>query len=362
MAYEVDFLDVGDAGKSGDAIALRVGNLAIPSEQGVVVIDGGFQPSGETLVKHIRDYYKTNRVDLIVSTHPDGDHNSGLTAVLEQMDVKQLWMHKPWEHTDGTADLFRNGRVTDAGVRASLRRSLEDAVDLESLARSKSIPIVEPFAGYQAEGFGATFTVLGPSREYYESLLPGFRSTPAPAQSTGLFQRALQGAQEVVQRVAEDWGYETLADDGETSPENNSSVILLVSFGDDLLLFTGDAGIPALTAAADQLEASGFAAANIKFIQVPHHGSKRNVGPTVLNRLLGPKLATDERLRTAFVSAAQDAAPKHPAKKVLNAFRRRGAPVHGTDDGNARWHHSTDAPARTWGPSTPHPFYSEVDD
>ena len=44
------------------AIALRYGNLYGPrEEQTVIVIDGGFADSGEALVKHVRDYYGTDR-------------------------------------------------------------------------------------------------------------------------------------------------------------------------------------------------------------------------------------------------------------------------------------------------------------
>ena len=46
MAYQVDFLPVGDGAKSGDAIAMRFGNFANPQQTYVVVIDGGFQSSG----------------------------------------------------------------------------------------------------------------------------------------------------------------------------------------------------------------------------------------------------------------------------------------------------------------------------
>ena len=127
------------------------------------------------------------------------------------------------------------------------------------------------------------------------------------------------------------------------------------------MLFTGDAGIPALSNAAGFLEQLGIVPNNLSFIQVPHHGSRRNVGPAVLNRILGPKLAQEEKLRTAFVSASKDGLPKHPAKKVTNAFRRRGSPVYGAT-GRIIWHHSDDAPARAgWVNLTPIPLYNEVD-
>jgi len=255
IGYEVDFLPVGKGESSGDAIALRFGYLLEqPPRQRVVIIDGGFQASGEALVKHVKKYYKTSRVDLVVSTHPDTDHVNGLEVVLEELSVGCLWMHLPWNHTDDIAGMFRDGRVTDNSVREALRRSLDAARNLENLAKKKRIHIIEPFAGVRDDsGFGCVL-VIGPAETFYEDLLPDFRGTPEPKGSISLLAKAILEARQFVSKVAESLHYETLDDSGETSAENNSSVILLVVVDGHYLLFTGDAGIPALTAAADLLE------------------------------------------------------------------------------------------------------------
>lgn len=360
MGYEVDFLAVGDGEKSGDAIAMRFGNLSSGNydEQTVVVIDGGFRENGGALVDHIRTLYHTDHVDLVVSTHSDADHAGGLEVVLEQLEVDCLWMHRPWNHTDDIAKMFKDGRVTDKSVRTALRKSLNTAHNLERIAEAKGIPIVEPFAEVQDDS--ERVTVIGPTKKYYEGLLPDFHPTPEPKVSK--LKKAVSEARELVYKVAETWNFETLDDTDGTSAENNSSAILLVKADEQhLLLFTGDAGIPALTKAAELMESVGFDLTKVSFIQVPHHGSKRNVGPSILDRIIGPKLAKDERKKTAFVSASRDGLPKHPAKKVTNAFRRRGAYVFATR-GQAQWHHR-DAPEREgWTTATPLPFYDEVEE
>lgn len=362
MGCEVDFLPVGDGKRSGDAIAVRYGNLfGEREEQTVVVVDGGFQASGEALVEHINNYYDTNTVDIVVSTHPDADHTSGLSEVLEKMDVGQLWMHKPWEHADEIANSLADRRFTERGISQKLARALEDARDLEKIANRKGIPIIEPFAGL-TDGTGC-LSVIGPTEEYYESLLPDFRSTgvqKAAAEAT-FMSRVLEAGIGLLAKVAESWGVETLTDDGETSAENNSSVILRLTVEDRNLLLTGDAGMPALTNAADWMEfILGVAPAEWWAMQVPHHGSKRNVGPTILNRIVGPKLNTPASNICAFVSACKDGEPKHPAKKVTNAYLRRGAPVHATK-GSTK-HYGFGAPDRGWSTSVPLPFYDEVDE
>lgn len=100
IGYEIDFLAVGDGEKCGDAITLPFWNLlSSPPEQTVVVIDGGFKGSGAALVKHIRDYHKTEIVDAVISTHPDNDHASGLETFITELNVSNLLMHLPRNHT-----------------------------------------------------------------------------------------------------------------------------------------------------------------------------------------------------------------------------------------------------------------------
>jgi glyoxylase-like metal-dependent hydrolase (beta-lactamase superfamily II) len=157
MGYEIDFLPVGEGEKSGDAIALRFGNLTgSRGEQSVVVIDGGFKDSGQQLVEHVRKYYGTDQVDLALLTHPDADHASGLLVVLEELSVKQLAMHRPWEHASDIKGLFKDGRITASGLEEKLERALQQASDLEGLAKRKGIPIVEPFKG--SKGFNDAAT------------------------------------------------------------------------------------------------------------------------------------------------------------------------------------------------------------
>jgi hypothetical protein len=212
MGYEIDFIAVGDKSKSGDAIVLRGGNLhGSRSEQFVMVIDGGTKEAGEDLVRHIRAHYRTGVVDLVVSTHPDGDHASGLTVVLEELDVKRVWMHRPWEHAEDIRHVFQSGRITDRSLRNSLREALENAHDLEVIAQRKRIPITEPFSDMNMGYRG--IHVLGPSKTFYQNLLPHFRETPEPkVQMGGVLEALFKAAEAAVKWLAEAWNIETLAD------------------------------------------------------------------------------------------------------------------------------------------------------
>lgn len=362
MAFEIDLLPVGKNTKSGDAICLRFGTDLQSSypTQTVVVIDGGFTSDGDRVVEHVRTHYRTDRVDLVVSTHPDGDHVNGLPTVLRELDVRQLWMHRPWEHSVGMAGLFSDGRVTDSSLGDRLRRSLNGAHVLADVADELDIPTAEPFTGL--EDSTGSLRVVGPDSDYYEGLLLEILERKRAASSTfsEAFGTAIKTAARAMTRVAESLGVETLTDDGEVSPNNNSSTVLLFEHDGARVLFTGDAGVPSLTRALDVMTYEyGVAPSELGYVQVPHHGSRRNVGPTLLDRLLGPKLSTDQTLRIAFASAAKKS-EKHPSKRVMNAFRRRGAPVYVT--AGRHWLISRGVSRPGWSAGSPEPFHYSFDE
>lgn len=365
MDYEIDFLAVGENSNSGDAITLRYGNFTTdPGDQRVIVIDGGYTGNGDDVVSHIKKHYDTETVDLVVSTHPDQDHIGGLANVLHNLDVRELWMHRPWEHAQRIRDMFEDGRITDESLSKRFRASMEQAWELEKKARRMGIPIAEPFAGV---GDGRLF-VLGPTEAYYEELLADF-GVAKPAVSEGVGATAVsvivQAAKAVARLVTETWTGERLEEPplDAVSPRNNSSTVMLLDLGDQHVLFAADAGVPALERAADWAEANGVVWSNVKKFQVPHHGSRRNVGPSILNRIVGEPVGRDDPFtKSAIVSCAKDGAPKHPARKVVNAYIRRGARVCKTAGNTICWH-SPNVPIRPgWGPATPYDFATEYEE
>jgi len=360
MGYEVDFLAVGDESKSGDAIALRFGDLeGSREEQTVVIIDGGYKKSGDELVIHIKEHYDTDVVDLVILTHPDSDHASGLHVVLEELTVKKLWMHKPWEHNEGKAIQFEDGRITDASIGERLKKALETAYTLYQLAEKKNIPIEEPFTKVTDET--GNIQVIGPTHEYYNELIVDFSRMPE-VKSESTQQTFLDKAKEkVLDWISDKWNIDLITDDGETtSSQNHSSAIVHINVEGKRLLFTGDAGRESLQKAADYL-GNLDSLDDLAFIQIPHHGSFRNIGPTVLNQLVGEiKDKNNKPQFSAFCSSAKNGAPKHPSKKVLNAFTRRGARVLVTA-GSGKCS-PKDAPDREgWSTATPEPFHDDVE-
>ena len=173
MHYEIDFLPVGDGEKSGDAIALRYSSDG-GATWTIGVIDGGTQESGEALCAHILKYYGTNSVDFVICTHPEQDHASGLSVVLDKMTVSQVLMHRPWEHVDDIYRLVTDGRVSKESLRERLVEGHRYAYAIEQKAVEEEIPIVEPFTN--ADHGIPNLTIVGPSFDSYLSCLVNFRS------------------------------------------------------------------------------------------------------------------------------------------------------------------------------------------
>ena len=350
--YEIDFIPVGEGEKNGDAIAMRITEKG---ETEIYVIDGGTKASGKALVQHVRHYYGTDRVDYLISTHPDMDHISGLKVVLEELEVGELWMHKPWEHAPRIIKDILDGRVTQRSLGERIKKSVRLAQEVEKIAKDKNIQIYEPFQGAQ---IGSYFYVLSPSEKWYIELLKNFDNMP-PSKATPVLEN--QTFASSTDTAYEDWNTETLKEDGETSARNESSVVLLGILPDDFgVLLTGDAGRQALTKAYKYAWDCDYDLQQCRFVQMPHHGSRRNVSPEVLDMLLGPILPVcSTATKTSFVNTSKGA-PDHPKKSVVNAFIRRGVEVI-TTKGDIICHRSGYPPRIDWGSVEPLSLSYEVE-
>ena len=358
MNYEIDFLPVGEESKGGDAICFRYWDSYTP--QFVGVIDGGTSDAGARLVKHIKEFYHTTKVDVVINTHPHADHTAGLWEVLQQLEVKLLMMHKPWEHAVQIQHLFHDGRITPNSIKERVRLALQGAHDLYDLANRKGIPVAEPFS----DGLSPSpyLKILSPSVSFYQQLLLDFTATPEATETKGFFESVSTRVQSAIQWFTERWDTEALVDPVEgTNAENNSSVVTLLHFDNERCLLTGDGGVPALEHACEMAERSGIPLRSFRLVQIPHHGSKRNVGPTILNRLVGPPVVTSGNGYTAVGSVPRKGDPKHPSRRVTNAFTRRGAGVVLTQ-GRILCHRGAATPNRLgWVESPIVPFTHEVE-
>ncbi len=371
MGYEIDYLPVGQKPeeKSGDAIAMRFWDET-PDKSAVITIDGGTRDSGASLVEHIKKYYNTAKVQIAILTHPDGDHASGLRDILEQMQVGALLSFVPWEHARSILPIVQvsDSKVTESSIAKRLKESFPAAVEAIELARDKGVSVFEPSASKKPVKLTDTTTayLLGPSMEtYLVKWLPYYECLPTKTVGwAGLLEAIAKKAEKAIKWVRETWDKELLVDPqaDEANAENNSSVILGVTQGEKRFLFSGDAGVPALYEALSNGKTMGLSPSSFTFFHVPHHGSRHNIGPSLLNLMFGKPRPLQGGVQdiTAFLSATKGD-PKHPSRRVTNALNRRGVKVISTG-GSAKLHHSSDSPSRGWSKAEPIPFYDSVED
>jgi hypothetical protein len=297
-------------------------------------------------------------MDHVVLTHADDDHSSGLREVIRSFVIGAIWMNRPWLYAAEIIHLFRDSRFTVGGLERRLKEDYPILLEIDHIAAAKGVPVYEVFQGAQIGGF----SVLSPTRARYLELIPQFSRTPEAAQAAdqGLGVGNLLAQTYRASVDSETWGRETLEEDVETTASNESSVVQLADLSDHKLLLTGDAGVQSLHEAASFAEMIGFTLPGLRFMQVPHHGSRHNVSPSVLNRWLGQPVPRDAPPRsTAFASVAANDRER-PRKKVVNAFTRRGAPVHVTKGATKRQSHNM--PDREgWSRSKPLEFSERVE-
>jgi competence protein ComEC len=134
----VSFLDVGQ----GDAILIQKG-----SKQ--VLIDGGPSPQSVTLELSREMPFWDRSIDLVVLTHPHGDHVGGLLEVLRRYDVGQVL----YPSLDYESSLYGEWRryIVETGITSTIACAgqcidLGDGITLEVLW-----PTAIPFAGSDAD-------------------------------------------------------------------------------------------------------------------------------------------------------------------------------------------------------------------
>ena len=354
---EVDFHDVETA-KSGDAITLR---YQVNGIQCVHVVDGGYSDVGERLLETIRNHYgNPGHIDRVILTHPDGDHAAGLKHVLENASVGELWMLRPWLYADELIGRFPTYTSVDR-LRSRLRGCYPHVNDLEEIALRRGVTIREPFQGSTI----GLFTVMAPTRKRYLDLIVASEKTPEgvtqESAEEATANRLLKALREAIGFVRAAWGEEVFSA-GETSAENEMSVVQLAKIDGETMLLNGDAGRSGLAEAADYAPWAGLALPGVTRFQVPHHGSRRNVSTELLDRWLGSRLAAPPapggESFTGIISSAKED-KHHPRKAVVRAIQHRGGRVV-TTEGRNICSSSSNAPTRFgWTAVTSEPYPEE---
>ena len=190
----IHFIDVGHA----DCILMMVGETT-------VMIDGGNTPTNLDVLNYLRRF-GVEQINLMVNTHPHGDHLGGLPTVLNSIPTDAIWC------ADSTYDTALYDTFTQ-------------------LVQAKNLNVSHPEPGTVYASDGLTITVIGPTNtaDTYEDV-------------------------------------------------NDTSLVLMVQYGQRKFLFTGDMEE---YAERELLKTQFSLKADV--LKVGHHGSYSSTGQAFLN-------------------------------------------------------------------------------
>ncbi len=270
--------------KAADAFLIHAYNVNEKGEEieHVVLVDAGNEGDGEKIFSHIQKYYNKKDIDLVIITHCDIDHYGGLEYLIQKNKeygspfIKKVWINDAYNHVnvDDVNYIRKSGTLRE---RCNKAYAFSDDSNLLDLLKKAGIEREEAFKGKTYDLLN--INVIGPDKEYYESLIPEFRvDLDFKEEQTDDVYEGLNKTYST-----EDAFYSKALEDAydDKSKVNQSSIVFTFKTNDGVCLFTGDAGKEALHRIVDS-DTDGCLK-NIKWLKVPHHGSKHNLDNSIIS-------------------------------------------------------------------------------
>lgn len=315
--YEIEMLDV----KSADAFIIHI--VDENDENHIILVDAGNFNDGQKIINHLRKYYESPKIDLAIVTHPDDDHYGGFFYLLDKIkkkttdaiEIKEFWIHDPGKHISDKDVKFR---WTTENAKAEATSVLElNGQNLLKLILDMKINMIEPFA-YCGEDYifghpDYNLVVLGPSEEYYKTLVPNFRNDLKPKNKTDEIDEdstvTLKDGKIYSQTLNE-------AGDDPSTHNQSSLIFAFVPTDNKKHLFMGDAGEAAFKNIPKEFESY---IKNVYWLKVPHHGSKHNLTNNMINTI---------KPKVAYIST--EGIGNYLSQAVVNALKKANCTVYST--------------------------------
>lgn len=312
----IDMINVG----KGDALFIE-----LHDQNGtpyIICVDGGTQEHGDTLSKHATTYFG-NKIDIVISTHPDTDHIGGLSTILEKSTVTYLVLNDPRDYYQESALLSIAKSSFTSEQYALFKSSFDRIDDLKSIAGKNSVKIISLFGSNKPVGTVGEWNlfIVNPSQQLFSDLW-GQEDTIKNWFSTDIDD--VNGLEKTGNSIIDDPNIDT-------APINNTSIMLFIEGYGRKYLFTGDAGKKAIREASKIKDLSG-----LSWLDVPHHGSRRNVDSAIL-KYFSPSVA--------YISSP--GTTKHPRKTVIKKLQEVGTEVYSTCKTKGSLYHHRNLPNRT---------------
>lgn len=327
--FQINMLRVGEESRNGDCICLRWGfNLDSDNpDQFVMIVDGGFASNASALSRQIKTIIKTGHINALIITHPHVDHIGAIPLFLKDFMIDELIVSQPWQH-QGLHDIFKPNLDAKTLERLGLKQLYEL---VENANKIPTLKVVEWYGGDVQIRKDVTIHVLGAKKKTYDDCIRELNTDQSHI-------RTLPESEESKLTKFPD-------DDGDGDPLNNSSYILAFSFEGlkrassickKWILLTSDAGPRALRLAIDAMDKERLDYQELRFLQLPHHGSINNLREDILDSLIGdPSDAMDRPAGQGFAAASvsKQSDNMHPHPVVCNALKTRNMKVSSTKEG-----------------------------
>lgn len=268
---KIRFLNVG----CGDCI-----HIFFTDDEGQkrnILIDGGIESGNiydTTLKKEIELILdKKECIDLWIITHIDDDHVGGILRLLKDDELlrkvdlsrTQFWFnYSDWDYDSG----IRNNNLKSVKQGLTLR----DYLIKHSLVNQSITDLYEVI-----NLWGAKITILSPNQKSFGKLTTKWKKEEIKIREKMASSLKASSNNDYEVRI-DDFDLNNEKEDA--SVENGSSIAFLLEYKSERILFTADSHPKKLAEAI--YRKWGGNKISLKYMQVPHHGSKYNTSRRLL--------------------------------------------------------------------------------
>jgi beta-lactamase superfamily II metal-dependent hydrolase len=276
--FEIEMLPA----RHGDALWLRYGDPAKPHH---VLIDGG--PRSKATTRAVSDLIGqvAGELDLVVVTHIDADHITGVLAIMEDDSVAlrpaDVWFNAYQHLREDLLGAKQGEELSKALVSRKLPWNKAFGGDAVCVADDEPLPEVKLPGGLK-------LTLLSPTRTELAALVPVWEKEVAAA---GMVpgQGAIEPEESDLLGPVGPLDPDELVKEkfkSDDSEANGASMAFLAEFDGKSVLLTGDAHAGVLEAGLRRLaEQRGVEKVRVDAFKLPHHGSRYNLSSDLLDVL-----------------------------------------------------------------------------
>lgn len=269
----IDFLNAGCA----DSVHIYfTGNDGKPRN---IIIDGGSEKGDiyvRSLSKRINEIViiKKEIIDLWIITHIDDDHIGGILRLLKDVELLKavdlsrttFWFnYSIWDYDSG----FRDNNLKNVKQGITLRNYLiENSNVVEKITDDNGI----------IDLWGATVTILSPDNESYNKLLKVWETEQVQIRKSAVSHIKKTRKNDYSKKIEDFDINKEVKDDSE---ENGSSIAFILKYNEEAILFSADSHPWVLASSISRITEGEML--KLKYMQIPHHGSRYNTSNALLN-------------------------------------------------------------------------------